>query len=253
MPWPDFSELSFGYAFLREFERTHAPGGAFPSAPDFITQNKEAEKGYDVSILDGSTPVFFQFKRSFVLTTCNAKEIQIGDFASPILYRMHLREKAAYRQHRALQELENDGHRVLYVTSQIESPLELTKAYVRNDVLARTAALFTPNEIVLPDLDHKHHLCFKADDDFAFLYSEEGRRFVRKIPNWGTAREKVFLPGRRSEENNRSALASLAEKLSLRSSAAREIAERFDDPVIKASVLSFLVLDVLLTFYREPA
>jgi hypothetical protein len=75
MPWPDFSELSFGFAFLREFERQHATKGSFPSAPDFISQNVEARKGYDVSVVDGSTPVFFQFKRSFVLTTRRAKEI----------------------------------------------------------------------------------------------------------------------------------------------------------------------------------
>jgi hypothetical protein len=50
MPWPGFSELSFGFSFLREFERQHAPGGSFPAAPDFISQNEEATKGYDVEI-----------------------------------------------------------------------------------------------------------------------------------------------------------------------------------------------------------
>jgi hypothetical protein len=44
MPWPGFSELSFGFGFLREFERQHAPDGSFPSAPDFISQNEEAKK-----------------------------------------------------------------------------------------------------------------------------------------------------------------------------------------------------------------
>ena len=50
MPWPDFSELSFGFSFLREFEREHTPGGFFPSAPDFISQNDEAALGYDVEV-----------------------------------------------------------------------------------------------------------------------------------------------------------------------------------------------------------
>ena len=27
MPWPNFSELSFGFSFLREFERQHTPKG----------------------------------------------------------------------------------------------------------------------------------------------------------------------------------------------------------------------------------
>src|SRR5260370_29667531 len=106
MPWPDFSELSFGFAFLREFERNNACGGSFRSAPDFISQNDEAIKGYDVAVLGGSTPVFFQFKRSFVLTTVLAKEIKNGNFSILPLFRMHLRQKNAYRQHVALQALE---------------------------------------------------------------------------------------------------------------------------------------------------
>ena len=153
MPWPDFSELSFGFSFLREFEKQYAPMGRFPTAPDFITQNDEATKGYDVeATLEGSAPVFFQFKRSFVLTTGNAKEIRNGDFASPNLYRMHLREKDLYRQHKALQRLESDGNCVFYVTSQVASPSALSKAYATNTVVAHAAALFSPNEIVLPNL-----------------------------------------------------------------------------------------------------
>ncbi len=90
MPWPGFSELSFGFAFLREFERHHAPSGMFPSAPDFISQRAEASAGYDVEIaLDGSTPVFFQFKRSFVLTTRRAMEIRNGDFTDPVVVIAH--------------------------------------------------------------------------------------------------------------------------------------------------------------------
>lgn len=151
MPWPDFSELSLGYAFLREFERQYTPGGSFPAAPDFISQHLEAEKGYDVSVLDGGTPVFLQFKRSFVLTTARAKEIQKKHFFHTLLFRMHLRRKDSYRQHKALQKLENEGKVGFYVTSQIEKSTDLSRAYRRNAVLDRTAALFLPNEIVLPD------------------------------------------------------------------------------------------------------
>ena len=49
MPFPDFSELTFGYAFLREFEKQYTRNGSFPAAPDFITQAAEATLGYDVS------------------------------------------------------------------------------------------------------------------------------------------------------------------------------------------------------------
>ena len=60
MPWPDFTELTFGYVFLREFERYYVHGGRFPKAPDFISQGEEATKGYDVEIVirrTCSTPI----------------------------------------------------------------------------------------------------------------------------------------------------------------------------------------------------
>ena len=164
MPWPDFSELSFGFAFLREFERRHTLGGTFPSAPDFISQNDEAKKGYDVSVLQGSTPVFFQFKRSFVIKSPLASEISCGDFNSPVLYRMYLRRKNKYQQHRALQKLEADGNAALYVTSQIETHDDLTQAYTAGTVVEKAAALFAPSEINLPDLSKEHWLCFRASD-----------------------------------------------------------------------------------------
>ncbi|MGO9723219.1 MAG: hypothetical protein ACLPOA_22175 [Methylocella sp.] len=63
--------------------------------------------------------------------------------------------------------------------------------------------------------------------------------------------ERALLPGRRSAAENRAALAEVARQLSRRSRAARELAERFDDPVIRAAVLCFLVLDTQLTFYRQ--
>ena len=106
MPWPHFSELSFGFSFLREFERLHTPSGFFPSAPDFISQNDEAALGYDVEVaIEDSAPVFFQFKRSFVLTTHRAGEIRVGDFQHPDLYRMYLHKAERFHQRRALQLL----------------------------------------------------------------------------------------------------------------------------------------------------
>ena len=110
MPWPDHSELTFGFSFLREFERQYTPHGIFPKAPEFITEYDEAMKGYDVkAALDNSTAVYFQFKRSFVIKSSLASEIQCGDFTGPILYRMHLRRKNKYQQHRALCRLRSKG------------------------------------------------------------------------------------------------------------------------------------------------
>jgi hypothetical protein len=251
MPWPDFSELSFGFSFLREFERLHAPGGEFPSAPDFISQADEASLGYDVEAsLAGSNPVFFQFKRSFVLTTSRAKEIQNGDFAHPVLYRMYLREKENYRQHKALRSLEQRGNSVFYVTSQIRNFDELTHAYAGGSVVDGTAALFSPLEINLPDDTGDHHLCFRAAANYAYIYSQEGNRFQRKHPTWGITLERLRL-GRRTADQNRKILQRTVTDLERQSPSAKEISDRFGHPAIKASILAFLVLDAQLLLFRE--
>ncbi len=141
MPWPDHSELTFGFSFLREFEKQYTPAGRFPKAPDFISQYDEAMKGYDVeAALDKSTPVFFQFKRSFVIKSPLASEIQCGDFSGPILYRMYLRKKNNYQQHRALQQLEERRTR-FFSDSQIETHQDLTQAYSAGTVVSDAAAL----------------------------------------------------------------------------------------------------------------
>ena len=255
MPWPDFSELSFGFSFLREFERLHAPNGKFPTAPDFITQNDEASLGYDVkAALEGSAPVFFQFKRSFVLTRHTAKEIKLKDFNSPILYRMHLREKDEFRQHKALRKLENDGNSVFYVTSQIDGPVALSKAYANNTVVGSAAALFSPIEIVLPSTTEPHHVTFEANADYGFLYSEVGKRFERKFSRFDTAMDDSMLPRRRTEEENRKVLSTFVDRISRQvthQNAAFQIAARFDNPVIKASILAFFLLDSQLTLLRK--
>lgn len=252
MPWPDFSELSFGYGFLREFERRYTPGGRFPVAPDFITQSAEATAGYDAEVLSGTTPVFFQFKRSFVLTTRNATEIQLGHFTDPKLYRMHLRKKDEYRQHRALQDLESVGHNVFYVTSQIENPADLTRSYLADTVISEAAAIFSPNELQLPNLHESHHVCFRAEDDFAYLYSKEGSRRERKFPRWELVSE-ALNSDRQSPEENRKALSEFVEQLAGSRRDAAAIANRFKDDVARASVMAFLLLDLQMTFFGAPA
>jgi hypothetical protein len=251
MPWPDFSELSFGYSFLREFERSYSPGGAFPAAPDFISQADEASLGYDVeAALEGAAPVFFQFKRSFVLTIKSAKEVKCGDFAECPLFRMHLREKNGFSQHRALVDLESSGSRVFYVTSQIGSSEELSKCYVNRSVVDFASALFFPSEIILPNYHEPHHVTFQADEPFFMLYSAEGIRSERRNSETRSAIHNALHPIRRSAAANREYLDRVVE--ALMSSAdpfAAQVASRFSHIAVKASVLAFLVLDAQMTLY----
>ncbi len=253
MAWPDFTELTFGYAYLRELERRYASGGSFPLAPDFISQNDEADKGYDVEVLlDGATPLFIQFKRSFVLTRSNAKEIQDGTYAAPRVFRMHLHKRGAYRQHKALQALEAAGSEVQYVTSQIYTRREFSDVFADERIVAHASAHFLPSEIVLPDYTHGHHVSFRAQDAYGYVYSEKGVQFPRTIGNhdaWAShVRER-----RRSYQDNRKALEKAVRVMSADLPRGSELRRLLKSRPLeqKASILAYVTLDAQLTFVRD--
>lgn len=257
MPWPNFTELTFGYAFLQEFEKNHVHGGRFPRAPDFISQGAEATKGYDVEIaIDNATPAFLQLKRSYVLVRSTAKEVQDHSYPGPRVYRMHLHKPGYYRQHKALQKLEVDGFRAVYVTSQIYTPEEFAKHYADGLLVSRAAAFFTPGEIVLPDDTGDHHVSFKAEDDFGFVYSDEPNWFKRKLP-----REDVLVPffneGRRDAQTNRVALHKAADSLiefsgMIMHRRGRSLLSLIEGRPVEqqVSILSYFLLDAHLTFVK---
>ena len=253
MPWPDFTELTFGYVFLREFETNYVYGGQFPKAPDFISQWDEATKGYDVEIsLSDATPVYLQLKRSFVLERRNAKEFRDRIYHDPKAYRMYLHKNKYYRQHRALQDLEKMGNVVLYVTSQIHESEEFADAYDTGCVVSRASALFSPREIILPDYSQVHHVSFKAEDQFGYMYSREPERFERKFVD--VDRWLPFLrESRLSLDDNRKLLGEtvelLSSNLSIRDPLRSLIVEK---PVEQqASILAYFLLDAQLTFVKQ--
>jgi hypothetical protein len=251
VPLPDFSELTFGYAFLREFERLYTRGATFPAAPDFISQAAEATLGYDVAVLNGGTPVFFQFKRSFVVRSFRATEFNNpSPFVSPPLYRMNLMKKNAYSQHKALRALEGTGEDVLYVTSQVPTPAELSDAFVNQHIVDRATALFSPTEISLPDETKQHWVSFEADADHGYVFSKEGIRFERKIRNVGDLIKKRLVERRTDAPHNRQRLTAFVDRVSENNLRARRIRTRFKDPVVQASIIAASVLDAHLTFFN---
>jgi hypothetical protein len=200
--------------------------------------------------LEGAAPVFFQFKRSFVLTIKSAREVKCGDFAECPLFRMHLRGKNGFSQHRALVDLELAGNRVFYVTSQIGSSEELSECYVNKSVVDSAAALFSPSEIALPNYDESHHVTFRADESFGMIYSAEGTRFERRNNETRAAIHTALNPSRQSAAANRERLERLVETLMSANPHAAQVANRFSHVAVKASVLAFLVLDAQMTLYR---
>ncbi len=266
MASPDFTELTFGFAFLREFEQNCVLCG-FPKAPDFISQRVEAKKGYDVEItLANATPVFLQFKRSKVMVGSKANEIKDRHFTAPV-YRMELHQKGQYRQHKALQKLKKEGNAVFYVTSQICSSKEFANAYSTAAIVSQASALFSPEEINLPNNTKKHYVSFKSDEDYGYVFSSEPNRFKRKFitaDSW----LKHLLERPQSAEDNLESLKKAVEYLEGELPFGRPILKMIEerdeerdeergeerdkerDIIVQASILAYFQLDTILTFVK---
>lgn len=258
MAYPDFSELSFGYCFLRELETLYTSGGRFPKAPDFITQHDEATEGYDVEVaLDGAVPLFIQLKRSEVMVGDTAREFKSAWFPSRPAFRMnlHFSQKHAYDQHTALQVLESTGEQVIYATSQIETPADLSAHCIGGTVISSASAMFSPNEIQLPDHINAHHVSFYADQPWAVVFSEDGGHFERRFPNSKKWLSQLF-ENARNRQDNEDAMRRVVQ--SIRSSIDREFVSgdisRLSDgnPVTEAAMLAYFLLDAQLTFVKPP-
>lgn len=257
MAYPGFSELSFGYCFLRELESRHTHGGRFPKAPDFISQHDEATKGYDVEVaLDGAVPLFIQLKRSDVMIGDYAREFGSGWFPSRPAFRMNLHRRNKYAQHGALQDLESDGEQVIYATSQIEEHDELSGHCLGGTVISAATAMFSPNEIQLPDLTATHHVSFYADKPWAVVFSEKGGHFERRFPSAEQWLSQLFNKPR-DREGNQSAMRRAAQRIRARFGPhviiGDSVARHSDgNPVIEAAILSYFLLDAQLTFVKPP-
>lgn len=256
MAYPDFSELSFGYCFLRELESRYTHGGRFPKAPDFITQHDEATKGYDVEVaMDGAVPLFIQLKRSEVMVGDYAREFGTSWFPSRPAFRMNLHFSRAYAQHLALQDLESSGEQVIYATSQIELPAELSAHSLSGTVISSASAMFAPNEIQLPDLIAKHHVSFYADKPWAVVFSEEGGYFDRRFPSAEKWLSQLFEKPR-GRAANEAAMRAVAQRIRSRfgAGAVDGGVDRISDgsPVTEAAILAYFLLDAQLTFVKPP-
>jgi len=201
MAWPDFSELTFAFAYLRELE---ALKGTYDDLPDFISQAVEADAGYDAAIAQGGIITFIQFKRSEVMTRSSAKELANAAFATAPVFRMHLHRRNSFGQHLALQGLEAAGYPVLYVTSAAKNRSQLVKQAQSQSILA-SSVTFLPSEIVLPDLTDDHHVSFGPGAPFKIVYSDQGQRSQRKIDG-PDALSSWLEQHRRSGEANRQML-----------------------------------------------
>lgn len=174
---PEISEFSFGFAITNELVQQYS--FAFVGAPEFLTQKKEGELGYDVSLPRSGIPLFLQFKRSVVLVRRNAGS---ADQLGVPHYRMHLRPTRFSDQHSALLNLEQKGEEVYYVAPRFSTYEELNERYLGFRV-AESSVFVKPSEIgLLPD--HRDHHLDISEDGMRWLFcSREPRPIKSSLPD----------------------------------------------------------------------
>lgn len=119
MAKPDFSELTFSFAFLNElqwFLWNNTPNPHLWLFFNFLTVHEEVNIGADVVFNNGLTPIYIQFKRSGVIKAQKGrtpKELKpnparTNNFTlnDRPFYRMHLHKNKEYLQHHTLQAQE---------------------------------------------------------------------------------------------------------------------------------------------------
>lgn len=260
MPMPDFTELSFGYCFLRELEKKYVHGGQFPKAPDFISQGQEAKDGYDVEVaMDNATPLFIQLKRSMVVRSKSATEFNHSHFPETPAYRMKLHSKDQFRQHKALQNLQNAGAAVIYATSQVNDALELSEHCRLGTIISQASAMFEPNEINLPNFNGQHWVSFYADEPFGIVFSKEGRQFERRCYNSEEWLSSLFDTATSFTDNNRKLTGFIDTLMKSLTKDERQSSEALinylsaESPMVRASYLAFVFLGTLLTFIKPES
>ncbi len=224
---PNFSELTFSFAFLSElqwFLWKNTPAWHPWLFMNFLTVHEEIKIGADVVFDNGLTPIYIQFKRSGVI---KGQKGRIPKELKPALsgnhqftlnerpfYRMHLHKYKDYLQHFTLQAQEViASKRVFYVTSQVTDLSALQNCVANKSVFNVASAFFLPSEIILPtdvndpdDLKEDHWVSFSKNGSHKVVYSEKGVKTPRAFADSANFSERLYswISERSSEDKTKS-------------------------------------------------
>jgi hypothetical protein len=171
---PDLSEFSYGYALTEELAT--GPLGPLKAAPVFpsLLQEGKSGGGYDVKLPFAGVPLFLQFKVAHWMERSSA--LEWARMKGPY-YRMHLRSVRHSRQHDLLRNLEKGGQLVYYAAPEFHESEVLNDAYLKRQVVARSA-FFRPGDIGALDDEH-HYVVYRADSNIAWVCSHDPREIPR--------------------------------------------------------------------------
>lgn len=129
---PNFSEFSFGFAFVHEYAN-HNPG--LTEAPVLPSLRKERTVGWDAKLPFQGHPKFFQFKLSEYLCRSNASQWLCHNRP---YFRFRITPLDKSDQHNRLLQLANDGYDVLYAAPMFHEIEEFNRNFQTSQVTTRS-------------------------------------------------------------------------------------------------------------------
>jgi hypothetical protein len=193
----EFSEFSYAYALT---EALKARGLCEREPPEFLSTLREGKPGGGWDVRIGA--VFLQFKRPSAAIGSRARPC--GALARPF-YRIYLRQRENWLQHRLLLELERRtaSNLVRYTAPRFWRQIEFESAYEFNQVIERS--VFVPPSAGTVPKDAEPH-CFaygSADTDPTYFTSEPvllpdpvgGAAFLRDLERLKAEREAWSTSG----------------------------------------------------------
>lgn len=159
-----FSETQFSFCFTFEYLQQYSPWSLIPFFPNTYLEGQPGY-GYDVSI-DGN--IFLQYKIPEFITRKNSRNpSQWNSFNSPF-YRIKLDTNS--EQYRLLKALKTIDNEVCYVTPEFYKSEEIKQNYLSNNIILRSSIF--PIDYLPHYLSGYHNLCYQADKNTAFVFSE---------------------------------------------------------------------------------
>lgn len=185
---PRFTESTFAFAFTQELVKKLN----LLTVPEFISQQAEKLKGYDVKF-HWKEPIFIQFKISDYLYGPTSSERRLFKTEPYFRFKLHQdrRNKIVYNQHNLLCKLNKSNRHVYYCAPIFHKKSELNK-YFQNSNLSDNSVLFKPNQMGNVWRQSKHRVVYNRDLSFCYFLSRPKKIEYYKLPIMDQ-REEIIL------------------------------------------------------------
>jgi len=164
----EFTESTFSFAYTHDLIKKIG----LLTVPEFISQQEEALRGYDVKII-WKVPMFFQFKVSDFLSKRNAAEANLFQTMPYYRFKLHRDGKRSdvYNQHNLLVNLNRTHPNVYYSAPAFHKKYQLNQ-FFKNSQVTDNSVLFKPIQMGNGWKTVNHKVVYNSSRNKCYFLSE---------------------------------------------------------------------------------